>query len=105
MAQLTDDCFAAGGPLMPLDDALDLLLGRLVTVVDSETLPLDRCVDRILAQPVVASIDVPPHDNSAVDGYAVYFDDLQADFDAVMSSLDYADDSDHDCEASPEAQG
>jgi molybdopterin molybdotransferase len=79
MAQLTDDCFAAGGPLMPLDDALDLLLGRLVTVVDSETLPLERCVDRILAQSVVAPIDVPPHDNSAVDGYAVYFDDLQAD--------------------------
>jgi molybdopterin molybdotransferase len=79
MAQLTDDCFAAGGPLMPLDEALDLLLGRLVTVVDSETQPLDGCVDRILAQPVTAPIDVPPHDNSAVDGYAVYFDDLQPD--------------------------
>jgi molybdopterin molybdotransferase len=79
MAQLTDDCFAAGGPLMPLDDALGLLLGRLVTVVDSEAQPLDRCVDRILAQSVTAPIDVPPHDNSAVDGYAVYFDDLQPD--------------------------
>jgi molybdopterin molybdotransferase len=79
MAQLTDDCFAAGGPLMPLGAALDLLLGRLVTVVDSEIKPLDACLDRILAEPLVAPIDVPPHDNSAVDGYAVHFDDLQPD--------------------------
>jgi molybdopterin molybdotransferase len=79
MAQLTDDCFAAGGPLMPLGAALDLLLGRLVTVVDSEIKSLDACLDRILAEPVAAAIDVPPHDNSAVDGYAVYFDDLQPD--------------------------
>jgi len=79
MAQLTDDCFAAGGPLMPLSAALDLLLGRLVTVVDSEIKSLDTCLDRILAEAVAADIDVPPHDNSAVDGYAVYFDDLQPD--------------------------
>jgi molybdopterin molybdotransferase len=64
---------------MPLQDALDLLLGRLVTVVDSETRSLDACLDRILAEPVIAPIDVPPHDNTAVDGYAGYFDDLQPD--------------------------
>ena len=79
MAQLTDDCFAAGGPLMTLGAALELLIGKLVTVVETENLPLDRCVDRILAAPVVAAMSVPPHDNSAVDGYAVYFDDLKSD--------------------------
>jgi len=79
MAQLTDDCFAAGGPLMTLGDALDLLLGKLITVVETEQQALDRCVDRILAAPVVAPIDVPPHDNSAVDGYAVHFEDLKSD--------------------------
>jgi len=79
MAQLTDDCFAAGGPLMTLGAALELLLGRLVTVVESESLPLDRCVDRILAAPVVAPMNVPPHDNSAVDGYAIHYDDLNSD--------------------------
>ena len=79
MAQLTDDCFAAGGPLMTLGDALDLLLGKLITVVETEQQTLDRCVDRVLAEPVVAPIDVPPHDNSAVDGYAVHFEDLKSD--------------------------
>jgi molybdopterin molybdotransferase len=33
---------------------------------------------RILAEPVIAPMSVPPHDNSAVDGYAVNFDDLVA---------------------------
>lgn len=76
MAQLSDDCFAAGGPLMPLGEALELLLSRLVTVTEAERVPLNRALDRILAEPVVAPIDVPRQDNSAVDGYAVYFDDL-----------------------------
>lgn len=79
MVQLTDDCFAAGGPLMTLGAALELLLGKLVTVVEPEARLLDQCIDRILAASVMATIDVPPHDNSAVDGYAVYFDDLRAD--------------------------
>jgi len=79
MAQLTDDCFAAGGPLMTLGTALDLLLAKLVTVTDTEPVVLARCVGRILAEPVTAPIDVPPHDNAAVDGYAVYFDDLRDD--------------------------
>jgi molybdopterin molybdotransferase len=78
VAQLTDDCFAGGGPLMPFDEALDRLLGRLVTVTRVEPVPLTRAGDRILAEPVVAPIDVPRHDNSAVDGYAVYFEDLDA---------------------------
>lgn len=76
MTQLSNDCFAAGGPLMTLSAALDLLLSRIVTVTDSEYLPLDQCLDRILAAPVIAPINVPNHDNAAVDGYVVYFDDL-----------------------------
>jgi molybdopterin molybdotransferase len=78
MAQLSDDCFAGGGPLMRAGEALAQILARLVTVTASETVPLDRAVDRILAEPVISTIDVPSHDNSAVDGYAVWFDDLDA---------------------------
>ncbi len=79
MAQLTDDCFAGGGPLMRADDALAEILGRLVTVTEHETVPLALAVDRILAEAVVAGVDVPAHDNSAVDGFAVWFDDLSPD--------------------------
>jgi len=76
MAQLTDDCFAAGGPLMTIDEALALIMPKLVKVVDCESAPLNAALGRILAKPVISPISVPEGDNSAVDGYAVYFDDL-----------------------------
>ena len=77
MAQLSDDCFAHGGGLMPLAEALDLLARRMVPVTSIETVPLGRALGRFLAEAVTAGMDVPPRDNSAVDGYAVYFDDLE----------------------------
>lgn len=76
MAQLSDDCFAFGGALVPLDDALKLLVERTEAVTGTETVPLSAALGRILAADLVAPRDVPPHDNSAVDGYAIYFDDL-----------------------------
>lgn len=79
MAQLSDDCFATGKPLMTTAEALAQLDGRIVPVVDTEETALDAAVGRILADDVTAPIDVPQHDNSAVDGYAVFFDDLDPD--------------------------
>lgn len=76
MAQLKDDCFAFGGELIPLDDALADLNRRLSAVVGIETVPTGEGVGRILAEDIRSSRDVPPHDNSAVDGFAVYFGDL-----------------------------
>jgi molybdopterin molybdotransferase len=77
MAQLSDDCFAFGGPLITLRQAADLMATRLQPVVDTETVGLMAAFGRILAEDLVAPANVPPHDNSAVDGYAVHFDDLK----------------------------
>jgi molybdopterin molybdotransferase len=77
MAQLKDDCFAFGGELMPMDDALAILAERVEPVAEAETVPLADALGRTLAEDISAPRDVPPHDNSAVDGYAVFFDDLQ----------------------------
>jgi molybdopterin molybdotransferase len=76
MAQLSDDCFAHGGRLMTTAEALEHLTGRVSRVTGDESVPLAEGLGRILAEDLVAPQDVPPHDNSAVDGYAVYFDDL-----------------------------
>lgn len=76
MAQLTDDCFAFGGRLMAMNDALDMLRRRVATVVDAEVVDLRSARERILAEDVQAGGDVPPHDNAAVDGYALRFADL-----------------------------
>src|SRR5260370_27137581 len=78
MAQLSDDCFAFGGDLLSISAALALLEAQVTRQVETETVPLKEARGRILAAPLVAPRDVPPHDNAAVDGYAVFFDDLAA---------------------------
>ncbi|MCX4198329.1 hypothetical protein OMR07_24875, partial [Methylobacterium organophilum] len=67
MAQLSDDCFAFGGPLMTIEDAHALFGERLVAVVGTEDVPVQDADGRILAEDCVAPIDVPPFPNSAVD--------------------------------------
>ena len=76
MAQLSDDCFAFGGALLRLDDAIDDLARRLLPVSALETLPVMESFYRILAEDIVAGFAIPAFDNAAVDGYAVAFDDL-----------------------------
>jgi molybdopterin molybdotransferase len=77
MAQLSDDCFAFGGQLMSAVDALAILKSKVHAVTEVEVVALSDARGRILGAPVVATRDVPPHDNAAVDGYAVNFDDLK----------------------------
>ena len=84
MAQLSDDCFATGGGLMPTDAALAELEARLEAIAGSERIPLHAAARRILAEDITATRTVPPHDNSAVDGYAVHFDDLAHDADTTL---------------------
>ncbi|RYY73124.1 MAG: molybdopterin molybdenumtransferase MoeA, partial [Comamonadaceae bacterium] len=52
-------------------DAVNDFLSRLVTpLAQSETVPVIEALGRVLAQDIVSPISVPPHDNSAMDGYA-----------------------------------
>ncbi len=78
MAQLSDDCFAFNGPLLPVADAERLIVERVVPVAERETVPLREAAGRVLAEDIIAPVHVPPFDNSAVDGYAVRADDLDA---------------------------
>jgi len=76
MAQLTDDCFAFGNSLMTTHEALGQINTQTEIIVDIEKLALEKTIGRILAKDVVSGRPVPGHDNSAVDGFAVCFDDL-----------------------------
>ena len=40
MAQLTDDCFAFSGPLLPVDEAERIIRERIAPVAEIETVPL-----------------------------------------------------------------
>jgi molybdopterin molybdotransferase len=65
-------------PLMPVEDALDQLLGMAneQRLADSELLALDEARGRVLASDLVATLDLPPWPNSAMDGYALNLADL-----------------------------
>ncbi len=63
---------------MPFPDALKILAQRIEPVTGIETVSLRSALGRTLARDLVSDRDVPPSDNAAVDGYAVYFEDLEA---------------------------
>jgi molybdopterin molybdotransferase len=79
MAQLTDDCFAFSGPLLPLEEMERLIQERVQPVTGKETVALRAAGGRVLAAGIVAPLNLPPFDNSAVDGYAVRHGDLNTD--------------------------
>ena len=64
-------------PLKPLDEALAELLGHAMPLGKVETVSTFDADSRVLAQDVVAALDVPAHDNSSMDGYAVRSADWQ----------------------------
>jgi molybdopterin molybdotransferase len=80
MAQLSDDCFAFGGPMMSVDEAVAIIAARVSPVPDIEAVALAAADGRVLAGDISAPFPLPPFTNSAVDGYAVRSGDLpQAD--------------------------
>jgi molybdopterin molybdotransferase len=79
MAQLTDDCFAFGGGLMPVADALALIAERVAPVAGIEEVGLAAADGRVIAADIRSPAALPPFDNSAVDGYGVRHVDLAAD--------------------------
>ncbi|RZL00061.1 MAG: molybdopterin molybdenumtransferase MoeA [Rubrivivax sp.] len=68
-------------PLMPLDDALSGLRDAVQQLAAPPTEQVDsfEALGRVLAEDLVSGVDVPPLDNSAMDGYAVRCSDVPAD--------------------------
>jgi molybdopterin molybdotransferase len=88
MAQLSDDCFAFNGPLLPVADAERLIAERVAPVDGQVTVTLRQAAGRVLAQDVIALVNLPPFDNSAVDGYAVRAQDLDGERDSRLAIVD-----------------
>ena len=55
---------------LPAEDVLRFLAKLVSPVQGFEDVPLFEALGRVLAQDVISPFDVPPHDNSAMDGYA-----------------------------------
>jgi molybdopterin molybdotransferase len=72
-------------PLIPLDDARQALFDQLSVIAEIETVTLNDAAGRILAGSVVATINVPPKANSAMDGYALAAKDAVAGTELAIS--------------------
>jgi len=64
-------------PLLALDDAMARLLAYAIPLSETESVSTFDADGRVLAQDVVSHLQVPPQDNSSMDGYAVSCADLQ----------------------------
>ena len=64
--------------LMPVEQALDALLkqAEAAPITDVERVSIDNAQGRVLAESLIAALDLPPWPNSAMDGYAVRSADL-----------------------------
>ncbi|MCW7551961.1 molybdopterin molybdotransferase MoeA [Endozoicomonas gorgoniicola] len=72
---MTDCCSTPG--LMPLEQGLEKLRQEITPVSGVEQVALEDALDRVLAEPVISPVNVPSHNNSAMDGYALRLKDLE----------------------------
>jgi molybdopterin molybdotransferase len=61
--------------LLSVDQARERILSHFQPVT-TETLPLTGCANRVLAEDIIAATDLPPFNNSSMDGFAVRAEDV-----------------------------
>ncbi len=76
MAQLSQDCFASGAQILSVDDAVAAITARFSRRRRRGNRALSDADGRVLAEDLVATLQLPPFTNSAVDGYAVRGEDV-----------------------------
>lgn len=69
--------------MMPFEDAIELMLNNINVLPNVESIPLNACLGRIIASDITSPVNMPPFDNSAMDGYALRSSDLNTS--AVLS--------------------
>ncbi|MCG8382701.1 MAG: molybdopterin molybdotransferase MoeA [Gammaproteobacteria bacterium] len=70
------ECAPPGSGLNPIDVSLNYLLSQVTALTAYEEVNLPAALKRILAAPVTSTVNIPPWDNSAMDGYAIATQDL-----------------------------
>ena len=69
---------------MPVEKAREHIRASLSPVTTVERLSIRATLGRVLAEDVISPVNVPQHDNSAMDGYAVRFADLKSDAESTL---------------------
>lgn len=69
----------AKDPSLTAGEARQRMLDEISPIAGREFVPVRSALGRVLAADIIAPHDVPAHDNSAMDGYAIRFDSLAGD--------------------------
>src|SRR5260221_13230460 len=70
-----------------VDKAREAMRACIAPITATEPVPVRTALGRILAEDIVPRINVPSHDNSALDGYAVRFAELDKRFTEIAGGL------------------
>lgn len=74
---MTNYCDAAVAGLLSVDQANEAIASVICPIADNETIALDQALGRVLGETIFSAIDIPPHRNAAMDGYAFASSDLK----------------------------
>jgi molybdopterin molybdotransferase len=74
----------AGTPTLGVAEARQAMLNRLTPITGRECVTVRNALGRVLAADVIAPCNVPAHNNSAMDGYAVRFSDLSGEAEVTL---------------------
>ncbi|NBY68935.1 MAG: molybdopterin molybdenumtransferase MoeA, partial [Betaproteobacteria bacterium] len=73
---MTNDKAGKRPPLMSLDEALSLVLKEVSVLTHTEWVKTFEADGRVLSHDLVSGLQVPPQDNSSMDGYALRVEDV-----------------------------
>ena len=85
------DCYSTPG-LLPFEQALTKMLNNVIPVQDVENVLIEAALGRVVSQPIYSSLNVPPHDNSAMDGYAFSYESLLQSTTLILAGRSMAGD-------------
>ena len=74
---MIDVCSLERKPLLSIDEALDSIKATIQPILETETIPLQNALGRVLAEPAYSTINSPPDRNAAMDGYAFLSADVK----------------------------
>ena len=75
---------------LPVEHARNRIASLIAPVRETEDIPLDQAHGRILAADLLSTLDVPAHDNAAMDGYSLSASDLAAEGDTTLAIIGQA---------------
>jgi molybdopterin molybdotransferase len=72
---------------LPVEKAREVIRSFVAPIAANERVPVRTSLGRVLGEDIVSQVDVPAHDNSAMDGWAVRAADLAADGETVLREV------------------